>query len=69
MDRSLQLARQRGVDWLFHIDDDELLHFDVPFATMVSAPLPYVRCALRMLSVQCTGYALAEPALRCALPR
>ena len=44
VDRSLQLARQRGVDWLFHIDDDELLHFDVPFATLVSAPLPHVRC-------------------------
>ena len=38
--RSTQLAKERGLDWLFHIDDDELLHFAVPMRTLVaSAPL------------------------------
>ena len=42
--RSTQLAKQRGLDWLFHIDDDELLHFAVPMQTLVASAPPGTTC-------------------------
>ena len=41
---SMQKARAMGIDWLFHIDDDELLHLDVPFAELVRGLDPTVTC-------------------------
>ena len=29
-------SRRRGLDWLFHVDDDELLYFNQPFASIVA---------------------------------
>ena len=42
--RSTQLAKQRGLDWLFHIDDDELLHFAVPMKTLIGSAPPGTTC-------------------------
>jgi len=37
--RSLRHAHRDGLDWLFHVDDDELLHFELPMAAILaSAP-------------------------------
>jgi hypothetical protein len=42
--RSTQLAKERGIEWLFHVDDDELLHFDVPMSTLVADSAPGTTC-------------------------
>ena len=42
--RSLDECPRHGVDWLFHIDDDELLHLEVPFAQLVEEAGPSVTC-------------------------
>jgi hypothetical protein len=41
---SMQQARAMGIDWLFHIDDDELLHLEVPFAELVRELEPTAAC-------------------------
>ena len=42
--RSTQLAKQKGIDWLFHVDDDELLHFTVPMSTLIADLAPGTTC-------------------------
>jgi len=42
--RSVAECRQRGIDWLFHVDDDELLYFDEPFSKIVDGLTPGVGC-------------------------
>ncbi len=42
--RSMALCRERGYDWLFHVDDDELLHFSVPFSTLADTLPMGVSC-------------------------
>lgn len=42
--RSLEECPRHGIDWLFHIDDDELLHLEVPFAQLVEEAGPSVSC-------------------------
>lgn len=42
--RSLDECPRHGIDWLFHIDDDELLHLEVPFAQLVEEAGPSVTC-------------------------
>ena len=32
--RSLKLCRVQRIPWLLHIDDDEILHLDVPFSAI-----------------------------------
>lgn len=34
---SLARAREMGIEWLFHVDDDELIWLDKPFAEVVAA--------------------------------
>lgn len=34
---ALARAQALSIDWLFHIDDDELLHFSIPFAEIVAS--------------------------------
>ena len=36
--RSLDECPRHGIDWLFHIDDDELLHLEVPSPEPESEP-------------------------------
>ena len=40
--RAVSECRALGIDWLFHVDDDELLHFEEPFSSIVKdlAPSP-----------------------------
>ena len=38
--RGLREAARDDVDWLFHIDDDELLHFADPFQALLSSVPP-----------------------------
>ena len=33
-----------GIDWIFHVDDDELLFFDTPFSRIVDGLAPGVTC-------------------------
>ena len=50
-----------GIDWTFHVDDDELLYFDVPFSKIVDGLAPGVTCVVlvnieavpRSLSPEC----------------
>ena len=43
---SVQKCREQGIEWLFHVDDDELLHFEASAAPLpprcrpAAAPLP-----------------------------
>ena len=39
-------SRRRGLDWLFHVDDDELLHFTEPFGRLVQRLPPEVSCVV-----------------------
>jgi len=41
VDKALAACAQRGIGWLFHVDDDELLHFVEPWESIVHQ----VRCA------------------------
>lgn len=42
--RSLDECPRHGIDWLFHIDDDELIHLEVPFAQLVQEAGPGCAC-------------------------
>ena len=42
--RSVSESRSMGIDWLFHVDDDELLYFDTPFSRIVDGLAPGVTC-------------------------
>lgn len=42
--RSLDACPRHGIDWLFHIDDDELLHLEVPLAQLVQEAGPGCAC-------------------------
>ena len=33
-----------GLEWIFHVDDDELLYFDTPFSRIVDGLAPGVTC-------------------------
>ena len=44
--RSVQESRRMGIDWIFHVDDDELLYFDVPFSKIVDGLAPGVTCVV-----------------------
>ena len=44
--RSVQESRRMGLDWVFHVDDDELLYFDEPFCKIVEALSPGVGCVV-----------------------
>jgi len=39
-------ARARGIEWLFHIDDDELLHFAEPFQALLASVPPTAACVV-----------------------
>lgn len=41
---ALARAQAAGIDWLFHIDDDELLHFSVPFSEMMASLPDDITC-------------------------
>jgi len=43
---SVAQCKQRGIDWLFHVDDDELLYFDEPFSKIVDSLAPGVGCVV-----------------------
>ena len=42
--RSVITAREKGIHWLFHVDDDELLHFKEPFARLAAEVSSDVTC-------------------------
>ena len=42
--RSVTECRKKGIEWLFHVDDDELLYFDEPFSRIVDTLAPGVGC-------------------------
>jgi len=42
--RSVKAARQMGIHWIFHIDDDELLHFKEPFSRLAHELPSEVSC-------------------------
>ena len=44
--RSVQSCRQAGIEWLFHVDDDELLYFDTPFSKIVDSLPREVTCVV-----------------------
>ena len=44
--RSVAESRTMGLDWLFHVDDDELLYFDTPFCDIVKGLSPGVSCVV-----------------------
>jgi hypothetical protein len=44
--RSVQESRVAGIEWLFHVDDDELLYFDMPFSRIVDGLAPGVTCVV-----------------------
>ena len=41
---ALEECARRGVDWLFHVDDDELLHFGEPWESVVARVPPSADC-------------------------
>jgi len=43
---SVQKCREQGIEWLFHVDDDELLHFEVPFSRIVDSLATGVTCVV-----------------------
>lgn len=43
---SVAECRKAGIDWLFHIDDDELLHFDAPFSSILDGLAHGVTCVV-----------------------
>ena len=42
--RSMAACRGNGFDWLFHVDDDELLYFEEPFSRIVKGLATGVTC-------------------------
>jgi len=44
--RGLREAARDDVDWLFHIDDDELLHFAEPFQALLASVPPTAACVV-----------------------
>ena len=42
--RSVAESRAMSMDWIFHVDDDELLFFDTPFSRIVDGLAPGVTC-------------------------
>jgi len=42
--RSVAESRAMTMDWIFHVDDDELLFFDTPFSRIVDGLAPGVTC-------------------------
>ena len=44
--RSVKECRAAQIDWLFHVDDDELLYFDVPLSRIIDSLAPGVTCVV-----------------------
>ena len=44
VNRALAAAEARGIEWLFHVDDDELLHFFRPWEEIVAAVPEQAKC-------------------------
>ena len=44
--RSVAESRAMGIDWIFHVDDDELLYFYKPFSRIVDSLAPGVTCVV-----------------------
>ena len=57
--RSVAECRARGITWLFHVDDDELLHFDVPFSKIVDGLAPGVTCIV-LVNIEAVPKALSS---------
>ena len=56
--RSVQECRGAGIDWLFHVDDDELLYFDTPFSRIVDGLAPGVTCVV-LVNIEAVPRSLA----------
>lgn len=58
MKRSVAECKQRGIEWLFHVDDDELLYFDEPFSRIVETLAPGVGCVV-LVNIEAVPKALS----------
>lgn len=56
--RSVAECKQRGIDWIFHVDDDELLYFDEPFSKIVDSLPPGVGCIV-LVNIEAVPKALS----------
>jgi len=56
--RSTAECRANGLDWLFHVDDDELLYFDTPFSRIVDGLAPGVTCVV-LVNIEAVPKSLA----------
>lgn len=56
---SVQECRRLNIDWLFHVDDDELLYFYVPFSKIVEGLAPGVTCVV-LVNIEAVPKALSS---------
>lgn len=70
VDKALAACAERGIAWLFHVDDDELLHFVEPWESIVhKARVPLRPVTARLLCARDISIPPRSPhALRLAWP-